>query len=152
MTNTINDLILYLKNPVLEKDKNNQFVYRFKTLINLLFISIVTTFVITFITGFFELSGLLDSGKHSIEEVMKNYSTFQFFLIAVVLAPLIEESIFRAPLTLFKNPKIFKIAFYTLALLFGYMHIFNFEITLNILLFSPILVAPQISEIGRAHV
>jgi membrane protease YdiL (CAAX protease family) len=66
--------------------------------------------------------------------------------MAVVLAPILEECIFRAPISLFKNKqKYFKYIFYGFALLFGFVHIFNYEITPEILLFSPLLVAPQIS-------
>ena len=140
----IDELLRYFKNPVLEKDENKEILYRLKTFFNLLVLSFITTFSISFINGFLEISGLLETGKHSIEEAMKNLSGMKFFLFAAVVAPIIEECIFRAPITLFKKPTHFKIAFYTLTLMFGYMHIANFEITLTILLFSPLLVAQQI--------
>ncbi|NVK52616.1 MAG: CPBP family intramembrane metalloprotease [Flavobacteriaceae bacterium] len=144
MITIFNEVIQYLKYPVLKKEQNSNFLYRFRKLIDLLALSLITTFTITFITGFLELSGLLDTGKHSLKEIMKKSSTLKVTLLAVVVAPLIEECIFRAPLILFKNPKTFTIVFYSAALLFGYMHIFNYEINTNILLFSPILIAPQI--------
>ena len=92
--------------------------------------------------------------------------------MAAVIAPILEEMIFRAPLALFKSPltlyikpipfsdwkiefptiqirflensKAFKIAFYFFALAFGFIHLSNYEIDSQILLFSPILVAPQL--------
>ena len=54
-----------------------------------------------------------------------------------------EEIIFRGPLILFKQIKLFKIAFYAIGIIFAYVHLFNFELTTNVILFSPLLVAPQ---------
>ena len=68
----------------------------------------------------------------------------QIFLLGAMLMPVLEETIFRGPITEFKKPKSFKIAFYTFALLFGSIYISNFEITTNVLLLSPLFVLPQI--------
>ena len=144
MKETLDELIHYLKNPVLEKDKNTALSYRLKILINLFLISLITTFTLTMLTAFIEATGVLEMTKHSLEGIMENSTNFKLFLLAAVFAPVIEECIFRAPIVLFKKPLHFKIAFYTATILFGYMHIFNFEFSLNILLFSPLLVAPQL--------
>jgi membrane protease YdiL (CAAX protease family) len=143
MSNTLNNLIQYLKNPVLEKDKNTNFIYRLKTLIFLVFICIFTTFAITIITSIVEVTGLLNIKGHSITDALKSSSTTRFFLLAVVFAPLTEELIFRAPLTLIKKKKYFKTGFYAIALLFGYIHISNYELNTSVILFSPLLIAPQ---------
>lgn len=147
MTQTLDDLIQYIKNPVLQRDDNKAFSYRLKTLIFLVCISIISTFTVSIFISFIEAFGFVETGKHSIEEIFKdkNSSTLKLFLLAVVSAPLIEEVIFRAPLTLFKKPLYFKYAFYSTAIIFGYIHLFNYqEINANMILFSPILVAPQI--------
>ena len=141
------DLKLYFKNPKLEKDSNINFIYRFKILVLLTILSLFSSFFISFVISFIEILGFVELGKHSIEELFEgeNHSTFDILLFAVVYAPILEELIFRAPLTLFKNPAYFKYAFYVFALLFGYMHIFNYQdLNSNIILFSPILVAPQV--------
>ncbi len=65
-------------------------------------------------------------------------------LFAVVIAPLFEELIFRAPINFFKNKKSFKIAFLRFAIIFGFIHITNFKLHTNVLLLAPILVLPQI--------
>lgn len=140
----IDELIAYFKNPVLEKDENKKFSYRLSQFLNLLLLSIATTFILTIITSIFESSGLLKQGKHALENVFKNGSIEKIFLLAVIFAPITEELVFRAPLTLFKNTKVFKITFYTIAILFGYIHLWNYEINLNIILFSPLLISPQI--------
>ena len=147
MIKTIEALIKFIPNPVLEKDSNVSFTYRSKVLLSLIIISFISTFCITIFISFIEIAGLVETGRHSIEEIFKdkNSSNLKIFLIAVIGAPLIEELIFRAPLTLFKNPKYFKYAFYGFTLVFGYLHIFNYQdFNTSILIFSPILIAPQL--------
>jgi membrane protease YdiL (CAAX protease family) len=143
MNRTLNELIKYLKNPVLEKDENTNFIYRLKTLIFLVFICILTAIAITIVTSIVESTGLLNTKGHSITDALKSSSTIKFFLLAVVFAPIVEELIFRAPLTLIKKKNYFKTGFYLIALLFGYVHITNYELNTSVLLFSPILIAPQ---------
>lgn len=144
MIKTLNELIDYIKNPVLEKDENTNFSYRFKKLISLFVISLTTSIIFTIFISIIEETGLINSENHSIESLFKELTPIHFFVFAVILAPLIEECIFRAPITLFKNKKAFKIAYYVFAIVFGFVHISNYEITNNILLFSTILIAPQL--------
>ncbi len=144
MKETVTELFAYIKNPVLGKDENTNFTYRLKKFFSIFIISLITSFFFTICIAIIEESGFISTENHAAESLLKELSAFHFFIFAVVIAPILEESIFRAPLTLFKNKKAFKIAFYTLALLFGFIHITNYEITTNILLFSPILIAPQV--------
>ena len=50
---------------------------------------------------------------------------------------------FRGPVIYINQPTAFNLAFYANGGIFAYVHIFNFEITTNVILFSPLLVAPQ---------
>lgn len=143
MSSTLTNVISYLKKPVLQKDENTNFLYRLKTLIHLVFICIATTFSITIIISLVESSGLLTTKGHSISDALESFSSIKFFLLAVLFAPLVEELIFRAPLILIKNKNSFKIGFYIVAILFGYIHISNYELTPSVILFSPLLIAPQ---------
>ena len=81
---------------------------------------------------------------HKVEEMFKGMGILEILLIAAIITPIIEELIFRAPMTLFKKPKSFKYAFYVSFSLFGFIHIFNFELTTNVLLLTPLLVLPQL--------
>jgi membrane protease YdiL (CAAX protease family) len=144
MIELFKEVFAYLKNPVLEKDENTNVNYQFLKFFKLLGICLIAGFAISPIFGILEAFNLINLENHAAQEMMKNMSKIQVVFFAVILAPLIEELIFRGPLLLFKNPKYFKIAFYTLAVLFGFVHLTNFEITQNILLLSPILVLPQI--------
>lgn len=143
MRQTLENLVAFIKNPILEKDKNTAFSHRFKTFFNLFIISLTTSFIFTLLMSILEEAEILTTDNHAVEELFKTLSPLHFFMFAVVLAPLIEESVFRGPLTLFKQPKYFKIAFYIFAITFGLVHITNYEMTTKILICSPILIAPQ---------
>jgi len=143
MTKTLNELIQFLLNPVLEIDDNKSFLYRFKILIYLSFISFIFSFFISTVTNFLTSLGVLKEISHITDSLFDDSNGLKILFFAAILAPIFEELIFRGPLIYFKQPKIFKIAFYTIGVIFAYVHIFNFEITTNVLLFSPLLVAPQ---------
>lgn len=144
MKKTFTNLIDYIKNPVLQQDPNTYIGYRFKIFSHLLLISLVSGFLISPLFGLLEYFGIIDMSTHKVEEMFANMSKTQVLLLGAVLTPLIEEAIFRAPLSLFKNKRNFKSAFYIFAILFGFVHIFNFEITTNVIILSPLLVLPQI--------
>ena len=144
MKETFLDLINYLKNPTLQEDENKEIEYRLVKFCWLLAICLLTGLAITPIFSIIENFGLINMEDHAMEDMMKTLSKPVIFLMAVGFAPLFEEIIFRAPLTLFKKQNTFKIFFYLFAILFGFVHLFNFTITQNVLILAPILVAPQI--------
>ena len=94
--------------------------------------------------GIIAYSGI-ELGEHAIDKMFNNYSNAFILVAAVVIAPVLEELIFRGPMIFFRNSPSFNFLFYLLTLTFGYYHIINFEIQLTVLLLSPILVAPQIA-------
>lgn len=140
MKKTFEEIFTYIKHPTLITDENTNINYRISKFLKVLLICIITAFIFISITAIFEELGFIKENLHKFEKIKANLS---FFLLAVVFAPLIEELIFRAPLVLF-NEKYFKYGYYSLALVFGYIHIFNYEINTNVILFSPLLIAPQI--------
>lgn len=144
MKETFLNLIDYIKNPVLEKDLNTDTKYRFKIFLHLLVISIATGLVISPIFVILDEIGFVNMDNHKIDEMFKNLSLFQILLTGGIIAPVIEELIFRAPITSFKKPASFKIGFYVFAVLFGLVHLTNFDITPNVLIAAPLLVLPQI--------
>lgn len=86
-----------------------------------------------------------DFNNHAVLEMFDSYSPMIIFFLVVILAPLLEELIFRAPLGLFRKSEFFKYAFYISVLLFGLVHIGNFQDIEGYYWLIPILVAPQIS-------
>lgn len=144
MKETFFELINYIKNPVLEEDPNTDFKYRLKKLLHLLVFCLATGLLLTPVFILIQELGLVNMEEHTMEYLIIKFSKPYIFFFVVIVFPFFEELIFRAPLTLFKNPKVFKRAFYTLVTLFGLMHLPNYNLTTNVLLLTPILVAPQI--------
>ena len=143
MTLILKELLNYLKNPVLETDQNQSCIYRFKVFFSLLFLSLSISFFLSIVTGILTFTGVLHENNHLTDSLLNDSNELKILFLASILAPIIEELIFRAPLVLFKQASVFKIAFYIITTIFAYVHIFNFEINDNVLLFSPLLVAPQ---------
>tara|TARA_R110002073_G_scaffold8207_3_gene45744 strand:+ start:31534 stop:32094 length:561 start_codon:yes stop_codon:yes gene_type:complete len=144
MIKIFTDLFKYIQNPILEKDSNTSFLYRLSVFTVLLIFSYFVVFFFLIILGVLTTIGFIEQGEHVFDDIFEENSALQVFLLASVMAPFFEELIFRGPLIFFKNPKTFKLAFFGFAILFGYVHLFNFKMSINVLLFSPILVAPQI--------
>ena len=141
----LNDLFDYLKNPVYQEDANTEYKYRLTIFFKLLGLSVAVSMVLGLVVSFFQNLFHLDFGEHAIEEALEKYPLYILFLGAVFAAPIIEELIFRGPLLFFKGFRYFKYIFYLSICIFGFYHITNFEITTTTLVFSPLLVAPQLS-------
>lgn len=135
----------FIKNPIYEEDENTDAKHRVLVLSKLLLIALVISIVLGGVIGVVETAFDLDFGKHAIEGALEKFPPWFLVFAAVVLAPLLEEFIFRGPMSFFKDKPYFKYVFYGLTLIFGFYHITNFETTTTILLLSPLLVAPQIS-------
>ncbi|WP_438962537.1 lysostaphin resistance A-like protein [Nonlabens sp.] len=93
-----------------------------------------------------EALGWIDTDNHAVMEMVKDQSVFVILMATVIVAPLFEELIFRAPITLFSNMDRagFRWIFYFFAFCFGAIHITNYEINLNTVLLLPIITGPQI--------
>ena len=145
MKETFNELLKYIKHPVLEEDANKATNYRLQKFWHLVAISLITALISLILIGLVDKLGLVNLAEdHKTEELLQSFSKVTVFFLIVVLAPLLEETIFRAPLIAFKKGLQFRVAFYTIAIIFGFIHITNYEISTNVLLLSPILVLPQI--------
>ena len=144
MKETFITLVAYLKNPILEKDSNTNLNYRFKIFFQILLISIATSFLITPLFLIIEALGWVNMENHKVEAMFKDMPLYQIILVAGIIIPILEEAIFRGPITAFKKPKSFKIAFYAFSLLFGFVHITNFDLNFNVFILAPLLVLPQI--------
>lgn len=170
---TFTDLMSFLKNPVDEAGPKKSKYEKFKTLVSLLIIEIPLMAVLILLISGFETLGLVDPENHKILDMIKSYPVVLLLLLTVVIGPFIEELIFRLYLRYKNNyalhflisivsitgaqneqkaetffislwKKKYKFIFYFSAVIFGLIHISNFEFSYTILLLSPILVAPQI--------
>ncbi len=137
--------LAFLKKPVYEEDPNRDFSYRITVFWRLLVLALLFSFVFGILNAGLKQTMGLDLGKHAIDDFMERYSPWLLLLAAVVLAPVLEELVFRGPMAFFKNSRFFGVLFYVLTLVFGFYHITNFEWSREVFLWSPLLVAPQLS-------
>jgi len=98
--------------------------------------------------GFFNQSLLkllnIDLGAHASDLFIAKTSAMGIFFSVAIVAPVLEEAIFRGPLILFKDKKYFRHSLYVSVILFGAVHLFNFQFSKEILILGPLLSAPQI--------
>ena len=140
----IKSLLDFFKNPVYKIDKDLSLKYKFIILGQLLAIALFISLGIAMLIGVLEEVTELDFGEHALDELFSEYSPEFIFLIVVIIAPILEELIFRGPLYLFRRSAYFGLIFYLFSLAFGFYHITNFEVTTTILYLSPLLVSPQL--------
>ncbi len=134
----------FLKKPVYTKDENTNITYRFSVFIKLLFWGLVFGIGIVMFNTLWEATGILANNEHALSKALKDMGLPMLVFLVVVVAPIFEELLFRGSLVLFKESKFFNIAFYVSIILFGLIHITNFEITATVLVLTPFLVAPQL--------
>ncbi|WP_299781187.1 CPBP family intramembrane glutamic endopeptidase [uncultured Formosa sp.] len=134
----------FIKQPELKEDKT---LFEGHSKINVFVTALIVAFILnigfTILFSIIEAFGLVNFDNHASAQLFEDYPYYVVVLLGVVLAPILEEFFFRGPLTLF-NTKHYISVFYFFTLAFGFVHITNFEITRNVLILSPILVAPQI--------
>ncbi|WP_419211395.1 CPBP family intramembrane glutamic endopeptidase [Maribacter sp. X9] len=141
----LKELYEFAKNPLYNQDTNKQFKYRFRKLVKLLALAISFSILLLMVASTIQSVFGLEIGKHAIDDLFEDNSPLAIFMLAVFVAPFLEELIFRGPLAWFRNSDYFNFIFYSFTVCFGFVHITNFELTPQVWLLSPLLVAPQIS-------
>lgn len=142
---TLKNIYTYIKAPTCERDEKLSLKEKGVFLLIVLGLSYALNILFIMLIAGLEQLGLFSMEDHAINKMFEDLSPMIILITAIVAAPVIEELIFRAPITLFcRYKRSFRWIFYGFALLFGYVHITNYELTTNVLLISPILVAPQI--------
>ena len=170
---TFHALWRFIKKPVELSEDKASLQLKIGTCGALFLIQIPPLLVLMALVGGLEQLGLWDEDMHSLQKIFQEMEPVLIFLFAVIMAPLLEEVMFRLILRFRSNflilwsihigvalhlgqkrsllktarkvwDKFYGWIFYLMALAFGLMHIMNFEPSLNIYLLAPILVAPQI--------
>ncbi len=86
----------------------------------------------------------LEEMDHAMLSMIDEMPMWLLFIVAVIVAPIIEEAIFRFPIKFFKR-QWFPIAFWLFALIFGFVHISNFgAFDSGDYWKAPLLVFPQL--------
>lgn len=139
------EVLLFLKKPVYEEMDFLNTSEKLSYVLKLVVLAIAISILLSFLLGLLETLFNLDLGKHAMDDFLENYPLVYLLFFAVVGAPVLEELLFRGPMLWFKHSKFFPFVFYVLTLGFGFMHISNYEMTLQNLALSPFLVAPQLA-------
>jgi membrane protease YdiL (CAAX protease family) len=166
------DFISFLKNPVEQADPVQTRSEKAKKLFTLLLMDIPVMGVLIGVLSGMEALGLFDLDTTKFNMLFLTIPVWPLILILVILIPFFEELIFRLYLRYkynyllrffvflssilgFQNHKKFethvnqfwirryKTIFYFSAILFGFVHLANYGYTTMILIFSPLIVAPQ---------
>ena len=170
---TFHALWRFIKKPVELSEDKASLQLKIGTCGALFLIQIPPLLVLMALVGGLEQLGLWDEDMHSLQKIFQEMEPVLIFFFAVIMAPLLEEVMFRLILRFRSNflilwsihigvalqlgqkrsllktarkvwDKFYGWIFYLMTVAFGLMHIMNFEPSLNIYLLAPILVAPQI--------
>ncbi len=144
MKQTFLEIVHFIKHPIYQKDNNANLKEKIKVFINILGISFLTSIALLIPIGLLlKLFGMSEI-EHDLGKLLSEHSIYFVLFMIAIIAPLFEELIFRAPLSLFKNKYYFPIVFYTSAISFGAIHIFNYEMSTKLLVIAPVLIMPQL--------
>jgi membrane protease YdiL (CAAX protease family) len=166
------DLWAFIKNPVDQKDSIQSWQHKAKRLFYVLIIDVLFMLIlIPIISGIGKL-GLVDL-ENNKNLILFQLPLDQLVLFGVVFVPLIEELIFRLYLRFKHNflarliillasitgkqkkskiesqlflfwERRFRGIFYFSVIVFGMVHLLNFDYSLNLLLLAPVIIAPQL--------
>lgn len=161
--NTLTSFYGFLRLPKDEMSPNQAFSFKMKSFSILFIFEIFVMMLLMAMIGLLEKAELLDMGQHEMGAMMERLPIPVLLLGGVVVIPLLEELIFRYFLVYRRNipflileslgnpekvqsfwHRNYRLFFYSSTVAFAYAHIFNFgALTTQILLLSPLLVAPQ---------
>lgn len=165
------DFYEFLKRPNEHRDDNQNTAYRLSRFLSVFILNLIVVLLLVSIIYAVESTGLISTENHKAVEMLMSNPALALFA-AVIIAPLFEELIFRTYLVRKYSPvrlivfiagaagktnqlrvlrqlehywyTYYKQVIYFSAVLFGMVHISNYEVTTNVLLFSPLIISPQI--------
>lgn len=166
------DFLAFLKNPVDQPVPIQTWSEKAKKLFSLLILDIPIMILLMAILSGLKAAGLFNDENNKLGMFIRTMPAWTLLFVLIILTPFFEELIFRLYLryktnyvahffiflTLIageKNHDKFEVwsfnfwnrrymfIFYFSALLFGYVHLTNYNCSIPIILLSPIIVAPQ---------
>lgn len=137
------NIISFIKNPVWEVEENTTFTYCFGIIWKLIWLNILISITVMLPWIILDELGIISIGNHFSND-LDEYSLPLLFFVVSIFAPVIEEVLFRAPLFFYTKSNNLKYAYYISSLLFGAIHIFNFELTETDAWVIPFLMTPQL--------
>ena len=170
---SLRELFLFFRNPDDKPSSNQTLREKSLKLFLILILDLAIASLFALVLSALEKQGLFSMENHKIIELLKSMPKGVVFISFIIFVPIIEELIFRLYLR-YKNNYLLRLIvslfyvagknrkeriekqikkvwykkygyiFYFSAILFGFVHIFNFNSDKNLLLLFPIITAPQI--------
>jgi len=140
----IDSLWQFLKHPEYTEDPNKGLLYRLECLGRLMIWALGIGLLLALMMGIAERAGPWDLGEHAIETLLEEFPIWMVFMLGAIVAPMIEELIFRAPLWFFRESRHFPVTFYISVLAFGMVHLGNFPNLFEVVILAPLLISPQL--------
>ena len=141
----IEELLSFLRNPEYIADAEQSSGYKFKSLTGLLVLALGIGLVLALFLGVLDSLTPWNLQQHAFEELLDRFSIFQILVLATLVAPVLEELLFRGPLWFFRKSAYFSRAFWFFTLLFALVHLTNYQGIGRSWYLAPLLVSPQLS-------
>jgi hypothetical protein len=139
-----NTLPGFIKNPLYEEDPNPSLAYRMRSSLLLLFLALGISVCLGILIGLLGELGPWNLDEHVFDALLEQNSAAMVLVLAALLAPVLEELIFRGPMWFFRNSRSFPLVFYSFTLAFALVHLGNFPNLAEVWPISPLLVSPQL--------
>jgi membrane protease YdiL (CAAX protease family) len=138
----IRSLLAFLKDPRYLEDTELNWKERCWKTALLLPWALGVALMLALMLRIVDLLGPWNLDEHAIELLLETYPASFIFFLATLLAPVVEELLFRGPLLFFRNSRLFKAAFWGITLLFAIVHLGNFPGLSDHWFLAPILISP----------
>lgn len=139
----IKEFLNFLKKPRYTEDPDASLSYRIRFTTVLLLVSLALSLGLAMMLGVLGAVGPWNIEEHAFDELFNTYSPMTILLLASLVAPALEELLFRGPMWFFRDSKYFPILFYASTLAFALVHLGNFPNFAEIWPVSPLLISPQ---------
>lgn len=140
----IRRLLAYLQHPEYREDPETSFSYRARVCSHLMVWALGIGVILGIMMGILGEVGPWELDEHAFDQLLEEYPIALIGFLLVVVAPVLEELIFRAPLLFFRGSRYFKLLFYGAAVSFGAVHLSNFPNISEIWFLAPLLISPQV--------
>jgi len=141
----IKALLDFVGDPQYREDAELGWQQRIRKTVMLLPWALGFALLLALLIGGLDALGPWKLDEHAIELLLETYPTSYIFILATLVAPIIEEFLFRGPLLFFRDSRFFKAAFWGLTTLFALVHLGNFPGLSDHWFLAPLLISPPFS-------
>ncbi|MGB5316653.1 MAG: CPBP family intramembrane glutamic endopeptidase [Robiginitalea sp.] len=141
----IQALLDFLKKPRYSADPEAPLSYRLRTLGILLIWALAVSLLLAMLLGVIGALGPWNLEEHAFDTLFEEFSPLAILFLTCIVAPAVEEFIFRGPLWFFRDSRYFPGVFYGFTLAFALVHLSNYPNRSEIWVLAPLLISPQLN-------